>query len=63
MIHIPERKNMANDLSRHSLPETCTDRLEKYTSVTVQEEHDISLDKGVNKRVGKTETMKKLGND
>ena len=45
MIDIPGKTNMTDYMSRHPLPETGTDRLEKYVIATVQSEHAVVLDK------------------
>ena len=45
MIHIPRKSNMTDYMSRHPLPETGTDRLEKYVIAAVQSEHAVVLDK------------------
>jgi len=45
VIHIPGKTNMTDYMSRHPLPETGTDCLEKYVIPTVQSEHAVVLDK------------------
>lgn len=45
MIHIHCKTNITDFLSRHPLPETGTDHLEKYVMATVQSEHTVVLDK------------------
>ena len=45
MIHIRCKTNITDFLSRHPLPETGTDHLEKYVMATVQSEHAVVLDK------------------
>lgn len=45
MIHIHCKTNITDFLSRHPLPETGTDHLEKYVMATVQSEHAVVLDK------------------
>ena len=45
MIHIRCKTNITDFLSRHPLPETGTDHLEKYVMATVQSEHTVVLDK------------------
>ena len=59
MIHIPGKTNMTDYMSRHPLPETGTDRLEKYVIATVQTEHAVVLDK-IKEETAKDRELTKL---
>ena len=59
MIHIPVKTNMTDYMSKHPLPETGTDRLEKYVIATVQSAHAVVLEKS-KKKPQKTESLQSL---
>ena len=40
-IHIPGKSNMTDYLSRHHLPETGSDHVEKYVNAAIQADHVI----------------------
>ena len=59
MIHIPGKTNMTDYMSRHPLPETGNDRLEKYVIATVQSEHAVVLDR-IKEETAKDRELRKL---
>ena len=59
MIHIPGKTNMTDYMSRHPLPETGNDRLEKYVIATVQSEHAVVLDR-IKEETAKDKQLTKL---
>ena len=59
MIHIPGETNMTDYMSRHPLPETGNDRLEKYVIATVQSEHAVVLDR-IKEETAKDRELRKL---
>ena len=59
MIHISGKTNMTDYMSRHPLPETGTDRLEKYVIATVPSDHAVVLDK-IKEETAKDRELTKL---
>ena len=57
MIHIPGKTNMTDYMSRHPLPETGKDHLEKHLRAVIETDHAVVMDK-IKQETAKNEELR-----
>ena len=59
MIHIPGKTNMTDYMSRHPLPETGNDHLEKHVRAVIETDHAVVMDK-IKQETAKDQELQRL---